>query len=190
MACASERVQAREDVLPGNHVGRTITDSKWIRIQLRSWFGDPKATRSAESLKAVADFPLDGLHFYCDTLDLTRPFHSPYPASQCVGSGGRERETSECCVTDNRSVVSLPPHPPLARYDEEFCFNEWLATPFAVAGLRDWCVVLLQGLCITRLVHFDSLSRSPSSCTPRTHPLRCPGSLTRRCGSGGGWQWE
>jgi hypothetical protein len=33
-------------------------------------------------MEVMQDFPLEGLHFYCDTFDITRPYPSPYPVDQ------------------------------------------------------------------------------------------------------------
>ena len=33
-------------------------------------------------MEVMQDFPLEGLHFYCDTFDITRPYPSPYPIDQ------------------------------------------------------------------------------------------------------------
>jgi len=40
-------------------------------------------------------------------------------------------------------------------YDYEYCWNQWLASPFEKAGLRNCCVVLLQGLGCSRLFSFE-----------------------------------
>ena len=37
-------------------------------------------------------------------------------------------------------------------YDPEYCWNQWLASPFERAGLRNCCVVLLQGLGCSRTI--------------------------------------
>lgn len=65
------------------------------------------------------DFPIEGLHYYCETLDVTHPFPSPFRVDQ---------------------------------YDPEFCWNGFLAEPFAKIGMRDWCVVMLQGLAMSKRV--------------------------------------
>jgi hypothetical protein len=118
----------------------TIEESQWIKIRLS--YPAPEHTEGAtEKIQEVKknlvslneqyqywyimililigdiQFPLDGMHFYCDTYDITRPFPSSHP------------------VTD---------------YNPEFCWNDALASPFERVGLREWCVVLLQGVAISR----------------------------------------
>lgn len=39
---------------------------------------------------------------------------------------------------------------PPTQYDEEFCFNTWLASPFVAAGLVDVCCVLVQGVATSK----------------------------------------
>lgn len=48
----------------------------------------------------------------------------------------------------------FPSGEPVARHDPEFCWNDWLAAPFARLGMREWCVVLLQGVALSRTFDF------------------------------------
>ncbi|KAJ1481922.1 SacI homology domain-containing protein [Baffinella frigidus] len=41
---------------------------------------------------------------------------------------------------------------PVLGYDPNYCWNEWLASPFEKAGLRACCVVLLQGLACSKVL--------------------------------------
>lgn len=64
--------------LPPAHKVYTIQETQWIRIPL----GYPIEQGKSElkNAETMTDFPLNGLHFYCETLDLTRRFpsvHSP-----------------------------------------------------------------------------------------------------------------
>ena len=107
---------AIEGFLPGGHLVRTVEQSQWIQIRLGS--AAPSKTEE-KNLETLAAFPLDGMHFYCETFDLTRKF---------------------------------PSFSPVAEYDPEFCWNSFLAQPFADIGLRCVCPVLLQGSCKTRAI--------------------------------------
>jgi hypothetical protein len=35
-------------------------------------------------------------------------------------------------------------------YDPDFCWNDWLAKPFTELGMRQWCVILLQGMALSK----------------------------------------
>lgn len=76
-------------ILPGNHEVKVVTTSRWHRLQLAA----PEADALSPDGPAVRDevlrgadkitsFPLDGAHYYCETMDITRPF----PSDKCVGS--------------------------------------------------------------------------------------------------------
>lgn len=84
--------------------------------------------RNAELLEG---FPIDGLHYYCDTYDITCRFPSPNTVKKCSHS----------------TTISN-----LFSYRAEMSWNEWLAQPFARLGLRQWCIVLLQGHICTRII--------------------------------------
>ena len=56
----------------------------------------------------------------------------------------------------------------------EFCWNEYLAEPFARVGLRAWCVVLLQGIALSRK-YTHQFTPQPSS-----QELDEPSSATER----------
>lgn len=70
-----------------------------------------------KNLELLYEFPFEGLHYYCETFDLTHPFPSPFPVH---------------------------------KYDPEFCWNSFLANSFETIGLREACVVLLQGMALGR----------------------------------------
>ncbi|PNH12209.1 Polyphosphoinositide phosphatase [Tetrabaena socialis] len=74
-------------VLPGNHEVKTVTKTQWLKIPLQidaSMQAPEVGTKDEKSMKDEIDkgierllsFPLDGAHFLCDTLDITRPFPS------------------------------------------------------------------------------------------------------------------
>eukprot|EP00727_Mastigamoeba_balamuthi_P007855 m51a1_g3690 putative probable phosphoinositide phosphatase sac9-like (1382) ;mRNA; r:344780-350053 len=106
-----------ESAFFGGHTVCTVTESQWLRIPLSSCASPRKA--EVKNLELLSSFPLDGLHFYCETYDFTRPF----PSTSAVHN-----------------------------YVQEFCWNDWLTTRFAKAGLREWCPVLLQGMARARFV--------------------------------------
>ncbi|KAF6264364.1 hypothetical protein COO60DRAFT_1698391 [Scenedesmus sp. NREL 46B-D3] len=111
--------------LPGGHEIKTVTQSKWHRINLQQPELDPisQAAAKAELDRGVdktTNFPVDGAHYYCETLDISRPFPS-------------ER----------------PPHQP----SWAFVWNKALSMPFRNAGLdgpQTVCPALLQGMAESR----------------------------------------
>ena len=110
-------MKVRPDMqLFGGHTIYTIEEKQWIKIPL-----DYLHTLSKTDIKNIdlmIDFPIEGLHYYCETADITRPFPSPNIVNDYVG---------------------------------EFCWNDWLASPFTSVGLRSWCVVLLQGMAESKI---------------------------------------
>ncbi|ELR12040.1 SAC domain containing protein 9, putative [Acanthamoeba castellanii str. Neff] len=91
---------ATDMTLPGGHGVFTIMEAKWMKMDL-NYLGSPNKVE-ARNMEVMQDFPLEGLHFYCDTFDITRPYPSPYPVDQ--------------------------------------------------EGLRMWCVVMLQGVALTKTI--------------------------------------
>ena len=66
-------------ILPPEHRVYTIQETSWIRISL----GYPNHLPKTEQRNGeiMMEYPMNGLHFYCETLDLTRPYpstHHPY----------------------------------------------------------------------------------------------------------------
>lgn len=117
--------------LPGGHEIKTVSQSKWHRIQLQQPELDPttQAATKAEldrGIDRITSFPIDGAHFFCETLDITRPFPSDAPPSQ-------------------------PSWP--------FVWNRWLSAAFRAAGLEGdsaACPPLMQGMAESRdLEDFD-----------------------------------
>eukprot|EP01114_Cavostelium_apophysatum_P021693 TRINITY_DN7639_c0_g1_i1.p1 TRINITY_DN7639_c0_g1~~TRINITY_DN7639_c0_g1_i1.p1 ORF type:complete len:1285 (+),score=251.78 TRINITY_DN7639_c0_g1_i1:18-3872(+) len=102
----------------GGHIVNTIEEKLWVKIALNNVQSHPNK-QEQKNIELLLDFPFEGLHFYCETFDITRPFPSPH-------------------------VV--------ADYDPEFCWNDWLAKSFEMIGMREWCVVLLQGMAISKTV--------------------------------------
>uniref|UniRef100_A0A383VGT2 WW domain-containing protein n=1 Tax=Tetradesmus obliquus TaxID=3088 RepID=A0A383VGT2_TETOB len=74
-------------VLPGGHEIKTVVQSKWHRINLQQPELDPISQAAAKAeldrgIDKTTNFPVDGAHFYCETLDISRPFPSERPAHQ------------------------------------------------------------------------------------------------------------
>ncbi|XP_020575965.1 probable phosphoinositide phosphatase SAC9 [Phalaenopsis equestris] len=61
-------------LLPGGGCVYTITESKWIKIQLQN----PQSQGKGElkNIQELAELDIDGKHYYCETRDITRPFPS------------------------------------------------------------------------------------------------------------------
>lgn len=69
-------------ILPPKHKVYTVQETQWLKISL----GYPIDLSPVESKNAdlMTEFPLSGLHFYCDTFDLTRPYPSTHAADDYV----------------------------------------------------------------------------------------------------------
>lgn len=124
--------KVRTTILPGNHVVKTVTSSKWHKLNLaqnKPLEPDPIAAQSARDeaqklLSQMTGFPIDGAHYYCETLDLSRPFPSDRPVSQPSW---------------------------------EFVWNRWLSTSFRRLGLDFVCPPLLEGMCeVQTLEDYDN----------------------------------
>eukprot|EP00754_Rhynchopus_humris_P025274 Rhum_TRINITY_DN14938_c8_g1::Rhum_TRINITY_DN14938_c8_g1_i2::g.130195::m.130195 len=97
-----------------------------------------KANMSSAAL--LASFSLEGLFFWCDTLDLTQHYLSG-PEGAC---GDPASATPDAPLVQKR----VPSRPELWRLgNREFVWNERLTLPFERIGMRGCCVMLLRGLC-------------------------------------------
>lgn len=65
---------AGDSVLPGGHVVYTIAETAWIRVPLRITL--PEDGNEQKNIDSLTKFQLNGLHYYCETCDLTQGF--PY----------------------------------------------------------------------------------------------------------------
>lgn len=106
---------ARDSVLPGGHLVCTVAETAWVKIPLRRVLAEDAA--ELRNVDALMRYQVNGLHFYCETCDLTRGF--------C-------REGAEDVYEG---------------YDRSFAWNGFLSEAFERQGLREWCPVLLQGAC-------------------------------------------
>lgn len=52
----------------------TVSESSWIKIPLT--YPAPQNTNEITNFETLSEFQLDGLHYYCETYDMTRPFPS------------------------------------------------------------------------------------------------------------------
>ncbi|XP_020697326.1 probable phosphoinositide phosphatase SAC9 [Dendrobium catenatum] len=61
-------------LLPGGGCVYTVTESKWIKIQLQN----PQSLGKGEhkNIQELAELDIDGKHYFCETRDITRPFPS------------------------------------------------------------------------------------------------------------------
>ncbi|KAL0914723.1 hypothetical protein M5K25_015096 [Dendrobium thyrsiflorum] len=61
-------------LLPGGGCVYTVTESKWIKIQLQN----PQSQGKGEhkNIQELAELDIDGKHYFCETRDITRPFPS------------------------------------------------------------------------------------------------------------------
>ncbi|KAL6757783.1 SacI homology domain-containing protein [Haematococcus lacustris] len=93
----SVRVSA---TLPGNHQVKAVTTSRWHKVALQllpgavNSIGQPPPEPDLMSMSPAAreeymrgvekitTFQVDGAHFFCETLDITRPFPSDRPSTQ------------------------------------------------------------------------------------------------------------
>ncbi|KAF5842707.1 SacI homology domain-containing protein [Dunaliella salina] len=91
--------------LPGNHQIKTLVTTRWHKIPLQLWlqlqasaagtlqlgpqdvppeafFTQAQREEHARGVDKVTTFPLDGAHYFCDTMDVSRPFPSERPPLQ------------------------------------------------------------------------------------------------------------
>ncbi|GMH39713.1 hypothetical protein BSKO_07611 [Bryopsis sp. KO-2023] len=71
-------------LLPGGHQIRTVTNTAWYRIPCQADIGEKYGlTREEldEKAKKITDFPINGAHWYCETVDVSRPFPSEKPVT-------------------------------------------------------------------------------------------------------------
>ena len=123
----------REEFVFGGHVVNSILETKWIEIGV-SYPYPPLSPEEEKHIQHLKQFPVDGLHFYCDTFDLSRPFANP-------------------------NSPSSHPFSPLS-CDKEYSWNSFLRRSFDEIGLSSCCLFLLQGLFKSSLLPPPSFSSS------------------------------
>lgn len=76
-------------LLPGGGCVYTVTESKWIKIQLQNPY--PQGKGELKNIQELAELDIDGKHYFCETRDITRPFPSAMttqnPDSEFVWNG-------------------------------------------------------------------------------------------------------
>ncbi|KAJ3450969.1 phosphoinositide phosphatase sac9-related [Anaeramoeba flamelloides] len=65
-------------ILHGKNIISTITESRWIKIPLQYYSLPDKIEK--ERMENLLKLPIDDLHFYCDTMDIT----NPYPSTKSI----------------------------------------------------------------------------------------------------------
>ena len=60
--------------LPGGHEVHTVTDSKWFRIALNGFDRTKVSRDEMRNLNTLTEYAIEGVHFYCETLDISSPF--------------------------------------------------------------------------------------------------------------------
>ncbi|KAL3148494.1 hypothetical protein ABBQ38_013936 [Trebouxia sp. C0009 RCD-2024] len=67
--------------LPGGHLVRLVADSRWLQIPLQEAREQDKGLSpdELERLEMMHKYVLSNAHFYCETVDISRPFPSSSP---------------------------------------------------------------------------------------------------------------
>ncbi|CAN6468275.1 unnamed protein product [Victoria cruziana] len=76
MLLLATKVTATIPNLPGGGCVYTVSDSRWIKIQLQNAHLQGKG--ELKNIQELADLDIDGKYYFCETRDITRPFPSKY----------------------------------------------------------------------------------------------------------------
>ncbi|XP_024545394.1 probable phosphoinositide phosphatase SAC9 isoform X1 [Selaginella moellendorffii] len=68
------KVRASIKDMPGGDTVYTVMESQWVKIPLRN--PQPQSKAELKNASDLLDIAIDGMHFYCETRDVTRPFPS------------------------------------------------------------------------------------------------------------------
>lgn len=71
-----------EKMFFGDHIVNAVAESSWIKIPLSYPYPQNKA--ELKNFETLSSFQVDGLHYYCETFDLTRPFPSSRPSPEYI----------------------------------------------------------------------------------------------------------
>ncbi len=71
LICKRNRVSA---TLPGNHQVCIVSNSSWLRIPLCGFDRTKVSRDEMRNLNTMTEYAIDGVHFYCETLDVSCPF--------------------------------------------------------------------------------------------------------------------
>ncbi|XP_077213953.1 sacI homology domain-containing protein / WW domain-containing protein [Tasmannia lanceolata] len=63
--------------LPGGGCVYTVIESQWIKIDLQN--PQPQGKGELKNVQEFTDLDIDGMHYFCETRDITRPFPSSMP---------------------------------------------------------------------------------------------------------------
>lgn len=83
--------------LPGGHLVRTVTDAVWMRVPLEGHDRQAVSKDEAKNLQAVTEFALEGVHFFCETLDVTKPFCASRPTTEFVWNAWLRKGVEDFC---------------------------------------------------------------------------------------------
>lgn len=68
------RLTANIPNLPGGGCVYSVTESQWIKISLQN--PQPQSKTEMKNIQEVTELDIDGKHYFCETMDITRPFPS------------------------------------------------------------------------------------------------------------------
>ncbi|KAJ7567413.1 hypothetical protein O6H91_02G146100 [Diphasiastrum complanatum] len=70
------KIKASIPRLPGGDCVNTVVESQWIKVPLRCPHNHSKG--EAKNISDLTDIAIDGMHYFCETRDITRPFPSEH----------------------------------------------------------------------------------------------------------------
>lgn len=74
------RLTASISNLPGGGCVYTVTESQWIKISLQNC--QPQGKGEVKNIQELTELAIDGMYYFCDTRDITRPFPSRMPLNK------------------------------------------------------------------------------------------------------------
>lgn len=77
MLLLATRLTASIPNLPGGGCVYTVNESQWIKIPLQN--PQPQGKGEVKNVQELTDLDIDGMHYFCETRDITRPFPSRFP---------------------------------------------------------------------------------------------------------------
>eukprot|EP01026_Neomeris_dumetosa_P016034 TRINITY_DN1609_c0_g1_i1.p1 TRINITY_DN1609_c0_g1~~TRINITY_DN1609_c0_g1_i1.p1 ORF type:complete len:716 (-),score=55.71 TRINITY_DN1609_c0_g1_i1:696-2843(-) len=95
---------------PGGHVVYVVSSSQWISIPLRTMSLSSKLDTAREDyklLELVQKFPVDNVHYFCESVDITRPF----PSGRNQNNPSWEFVWNEWLTLPFRQLKDLPIRP-------------------------------------------------------------------------------
>ncbi len=99
--------------LPGGHAVQLVTDAQWVTAS-SSWMEE-----EPEFFRTLKQFNVGGTHYYCETVDLTRPFPSALPVENAdlefvwnhfLTKPFRKLGLGECCPRLLQGAVECSEH--------------------------------------------------------------------------------